>query len=632
MFDTVRNNQKVVQIVLALITLPFAFWGVESYIRNVSSDNEVASVGGTKISLAEFQKTLREQQERALPNLAGRDPAMLNSPEMRRAVLDTLVQRRLLALYAGKAHLTVGNDQLVRFIASVPSLQENGEFSPQRYEALVAAQNMSKEMFEYQVRQDLMIQQAFAAVGDAALSGRGAADRWLAAQLEEREISEAILRPDQYLSKVKISPEAIKAYYEANLGKFVLPEQLRAEYLVLSRDNLLDQVTVPEEEVKAWYQSRADRYKQSEERRASHVLIALSKQAGDAERSAAESKAADILAQARKTPGDFAKLAKQHSQDPGSADRGGDLDWFSRGAMVKPFEEAVFALKEGQVSEVVRSDFGLHVIKLTGIRPERSRPLEDVRGEIVAELKAQAAAKKYAELAEGFSNIVYEQPDSLKPAAEKFHLTVQQSDWLVKGGAAAGPLANAKLLAALFSEDALKNGRNTEAVEIAPHVLAAARVIEHKPTVQQSLDTVTPTIERYLAVQEAAKLAAQAGEEMLAKLNKGEKVDIQWAAARTISRSFAPNLPANAVRAVFKADTARLPAFTGLAGPNGYALFRVSAAKPFVAGADEKPRAKALRAQYERLIAAEELTAWITFLKGQFPVELNKAALEAKER
>jgi peptidyl-prolyl cis-trans isomerase D len=636
MFDSVRNNQKVVQIILALIILPFAFWGVESYIRGGGGGADVASVGGSKISLNEFQQALREQQERLRPSLGGRDPALLDSPELRRAVLDNLVQRRLLALHAAKANLSISNEQLAGFIASVPQLQDEGKFSPQRYEALIAAQNMSKTAFEFNLRNDMTIQQAVSAVGSGSLVGKAGADRWLAAQMEEREISDFVLRPESFLNQVKVTPDAVKAYYEANMTKFELPEQLRAEYLVLSRDKLSEQISVSDDEIKAWYQSHGDRYKQPEERRASHVLIAVGGKATGDELKAAEAKAAEVLAQARKPRSDFGKLAKQYSQDPGSAQKGGDLDWFGRGAMVKPFEDAVFSMKEGQVSDVVRSDFGLHIIKVTGIHAERSRPLDEVKGEIAAEIKGQAAAKKYAESAEGFSNTVYEQADSLAPAAEKYKLALQRSDWLAKGGAAegaaGGPFANAKLMAALFSDDAIKNKRNTEAVEISPNVLVSARVLEHKPAAQQPLDAVSPTIAKYLAHQEAIKLAVKDGEDKLARLAKGDKVDLAWSKPHAVIKGMAGDLPPDVVRTVFKADVAKLPTFAGVAAPGGYALFRVSQVKPFAPGSGDTPQVKALRGQYARMVAEEELAAWISTLKAKYPVEIHQAALDNKEK
>jgi peptidyl-prolyl cis-trans isomerase D len=633
MFDSVRNNKKIVQIILALIILPFAFWGVESYIRGGGGSSEsVASVGNSKITRGEFLEALREQQERMRPMLGGRDPALLDSPEIRRGVLDSLVQRRLLDVYAVNQHLTISDQQLAGFIASVPQLQVDGKFSPERYEQLIAAQGKNKVVFEREVRHDMVIQQAIAAVASASLAGRTAADRWLAPQLEVREVSDVVLRAESYLGQVKLAPDAVKAYYDANTARFQLPEQLRAEYIVLSRDRLAEQTTVSEDEVKAWYAGHPDRYRQAEERRASHVLIAVAAKAGDAEVKAAEAKAAEVLALAKKSPGDFARLAKQYSQDPGSATKGGDLEWFSRGAMVKAFEDAVFSMKEGQVSDLVRSDFGFHIIKVTGIRGERGRPLEEVRAEITAELKAQAAAKKYAEAAEGFSNTVYEQPDSLAPAAEKFKLAVQTSDWLRKGAAASGPLGNAKLMAALFSDDAIKNKRNTEAVEVAPNVMVSARVVEYKPAAQQSLETVAPTIAKFLASQEAAKLAAADGDQKVARLNKGEKVDLAWSKPHDVMKGMAGELPPDVVRAVFKADSARLPAYAGVPGAGGYVLFRISKVqRPAVDGADT-PQARAMRGEYARRVAEEELAAWIATLRAKYPVEINQAALDSKDR
>jgi len=632
MFDYVRNNPRLIQIFLALITLPFAFWGMDSLVRNGGSGLDAASVGGSKISVQEFQQALREQQERLRPALGGRDPALLDNPEMRRNVLDGLVNQRLIGMHTAKSRLTVSDDQLVRFIASAPSLQENGKFSQQRYEMLVANQGMSKEMFEMRVRHDLAMQQTMAAVNEAALPGRTAAVRWVGAQLEEREIAEVVLRPAHYAGQVKLAPAAVRNFYEANKKQFELPEQVRAEFLVLSLDKLAAQLVASDDEIKAWYQSHADRYTLPEERRASHILITAKKDAPAAEDKAARGRAEEALAQVKKNPADFARLAKQYSQDPGSAERGGDLDWFGRGMMVPPFEQAVYALKENEVSALVRSDFGYHVIKLTGIRPERVKPLAEAKNEIADELKRQGAAKKYAEMAEGFTNTVYEQADSLKPAAEKYKLAVQTGDWIAKNGQAVPPFTNAKLMAALFSDDAIKNQRNTETVEVAPNTLVAARVLEHKAPTLKPLETVAADIEQLLVSQEAAKLAAKDGEDKLARLAKGEKVELAWASPRVVARAYAPNLVPDAIRAVFKADVAQLPAYAGTAVPGGYALYRVTQVKPYVAGGEEPPRAKALREQYSRVVAEAEFVAWLAALRQRYPVEINTATLEAKEK
>jgi peptidyl-prolyl cis-trans isomerase D len=630
MFDYVRNSKTFIKVVLAIIILPFALWGVDSYV-NPGGAGDVATVGGSPISINEFQQALREQQDRLRPMLGNANPALLDSPEIRRAVIDTLVNQRLLALHAQKSRLGVTDAQLADFISAVPQLQENGKFSKERYAAVVAAQNMSKEMFEARLRQDLVMQQALAAVTEAALAGRFSAERWLATQLEEREVVEAVLRPEQYAGQIMLAADAIKNYYETNQKQFEIPEQVRAEFVVLSQDRVAAQIAVSEEELKKAYTAQAERNKQPETRRASHILITVAKNAPADEVKANQAKAEGLLAQLKKQPEDFAKLASQHSQDPGSASKGGDLEWFGRGMMVKPFEDTVFALKENQISDLVRSDFGFHIIKLTGVRAERVQTFDELKAGIAAELKRQAAAKKYVESAESFINMVYEQSDSLAPVIEKFKLEVQRSDWMVKEGAAVPPFTNAKLLAALFSDDALKSKRNTEAVEVAPNTLVSARVVEHKPAALQSLESVQSVIEQILIRQEAAKLAAQEGANKLAKLQKGEAVALTWGQARYVSRAHAPQLSPEALRAVFSSDLATLPAFAGTAMSGGaYTIYRINAVKKYAG--TESPAAVALRQNYAQALADQELIAWMDALKARYEVSINKSLLEAKER
>lgn len=633
MFDAVRNNKRIVQIFLILITLPFAFWGVESYVRNAGAGRDAASVGRSKISPQELGSALREQQDRMRAAL-GRDfnPAMFDTPEVRQAVLDSLVSQRLLLLRAAKSNLTVGDEQVREVIGGIPALQENGQFSMARYEALLRNQGMTRSGFEAQLRQDLVVQQVVASVGDSALVSRAASDRWLALQQEEREISESAIRPESFVTQVQLAPDAVKNFYDANSKLFELPEQARAEYVLLSQDMLAEQLAVSDAEVKSWYDSHQDSYKQSEERRASHILIQAGKDAAAADRDAARAKIEDIQKQLKQSPADFAKLAKQHSQDPGSAQKGGDLGFFSRGAMVKPFEDAAFALKENQLSDIVQSDFGYHIIKVTGVRPEKIRSLDEVKGEITAELKRQGAGRKYAEAAENFANLVYEQADSLTPAADKFGLPLKQTDWIARGAAqSAGPLANEKLLVALFSEDAIKNKRNTEAVEVAPNTLVAARVIEHKPASMRPLDAVSGDIKKRLILDEAGKLAQKEGEEKLARLAKGETVDTPWSALRVVTRQGSPETPPQALQGVFKVAADKLPGYSGTRLPNGvYVVYRVTSVRQ--PAAKEDARSKQLRAQYARMKAEDDFSAYLSALKETFPVTINKAVLEAKER
>ena len=634
MFDSVRNNKKVVQVFLALITLPFAFFGVDSYVRNSGAGRDMASVGDTKITVQQFDQALRERQDQLRQSLGANFKAdMMNMPEVRLAVLNSLIDQRLLLLETNKEHLGTSDDVLREVISRIPAVQENGKFSPSRYEQALRAQGMSEPQFEAKLRQDLTLQQLIGAIGETGFVSDAQAASMLRLQSEVRQFSELRIAPEQFADKVKVDPAAVQKYYDENKARFEVPEQIRAEYLVLSLDALMSQVSVGDGEVKAWYESHPYRYQQPEERRASHILIVTN---GGVDKEKARAKAEEVLKEVQKSPAKFAELAKQYSQDPGSAQRGGDLGFFGRGMMVKPFEDKVFAQKEGDISDLVQSDFGYHIIKLTGIKPGKLRPLDEVRAEIAQELKTQGASRKFAEAAESFNNMVYEQSDSLNPAAEKFKLKIEKSALIArhpdqKALAALGPLANEKVLGALFSEDSIKNKRNTEAVEVAPNTLIAARVAEHVAAATQPFETVKADIEKLLKAQEAEKLAKAAGEAQLEELRKGGEGTAGktgWSAARGVSRMQARELPPAAMQAIFKADVKKLPAYAGATVGGGYVLYRVEKVDtPAQLDAD---KLKGLQREYSAIVAQQDLAAYLSGLRLRYKIDINAAALEAK--
>lgn len=634
MFDAVRNNKRIVQIFLGLITLPFAFWGIDSYIRNTGAGNDVASVGDTKIGVQQFEQALRERQDQLRQSMgAAFKPEIMNTSEVRLGVLNNLINQRLLLLEASNKRLSTSDEGLRNFIASVPALQENGRFSMSRFEAVLRSQGMSQTQFEARVRQDLTLQQLIGTIGSSAFVSATQAEAMLRIQSEERQFSEFRIAADQFAGKVKIEQAALQKFYDENKSRFEVPEQVKAEYVILSLDAMLPQVTVSDAEIKSWYEGHQDRYQQAEERRASHILIPFG---GDANKSKAKATAEEVLKEVQKNPAKFADLARQHSQDPGSANKGGDLGFNARGMMVKSFDDAVFAQKEGEISGLVESEYGYHIIKVTGIRPAKQRPLQEVRADIEGELKRQAATRKFAEAAESFNNMVYEQSDGLQPVADKFKLTIEKTGWLPKNAdpqvkAALGLLGNDKVLAGLFSEDAVKNKRNTEAVEVAQNTLLAARVAEHIPASTRPFDAVKGDIEKHLKTQEALAQATSAGEAKLEELKKGED-KVAWSASRGLSRMQArqSQLPVAALQAIFKADVQKLPAYVGVSVGNGYSLFKITkAAQP--EKIDEN-QLKALRAEYASVVAQEDLAAYLSSLRSRYKIDVNKSLLESRER
>lgn len=633
-FDAVRNNKRVVQIFLALITLPFAFWGIDSYVRNTGAGADLASVGDTKITLPQFDQAWRAQQDRLRQVLgASFRPESMNTPEARLAVLNSLVDQRLLLLEASQGRLGASDSLLRDVIGKIPALQENGQFSMARYQAALAAQGMSQAQFEAQMRQDLTLQQLVGALGETGMAGNKVVDKLLRIQTEERQIAEWRFAPEQFAEQVKITLPAIEKYYAQNLKSFEVAEQARVEYVVLSLEGLLAQVKPGDGEVTAWYEGHQDRYQQAEERRASHILILAS---GDMDREKARAKAEEVLKEVQKSPARFAELARQHSQDPGSAEKGGDLGFFGRGMMVKPFEDSVFGLRENELSGLVQSEFGYHIIRLTEIKPGKLRSLADARSEIEDELRRQAASRQFAEAAETFSNMVYEQPDSLQPAAEKFKLKIQQSGWLPRTPspemlAGLGQLGNQKVLASVFSEESLKKKRNTEAVEVAPNTLLAARVIEYRPATTQPMAAVKTEIEARLKAEEEAALARAAGESKLRELQQGAEDKLAWAPLRNVSRQDARQLPVASLKAIFRADVRRLPAYVGAdLGGGGYALYKITAVSHPEKVDDN--RRKALQGEYSTILGQEDFAAYLAGLRLRYKIDINKSALESKER
>lgn len=628
MFDAVRNNKTIVQIFLALITLPFAFFGVESYVRSVGAGDDVAKIGDIKITQQQFQQSVREQQEKLRAQLGGQlDPKLLDTPEARSAILDDLINQRLLLQEASKSSLFVGDEAIRKTIGSIDAFKVDGKFSVERYEAALRGQGMSAAGFEAQLRQDMLLQQLAGGIAQSDIVAKTVADRVIELQTQKREVMQYQFAASNYLDKVKLADGEAKKYYDENSKQFAVPEQVKADYVVLSMETIGAQLAVSDAEIKSWYEDHKKNYELPEERRASHILISSEKIG----KNKARAKAEEVLKEVQKTPGAFASLAKKYSDDPGSAAKGGDLGFFGRGMMVKPFEDVAFAKKVGDISDIVESDFGFHIIKVTAIHPSAERPLAEVRGEIETELKKAAAVRKFAEAAEAFSNIVYEQSDSLKPAAEKFKLAIKQSGWLGRqANPDAGPLGNEKLLSALFSDDAIKNKRNTDAIEVAQNTLVAAHVVDYKAAALQPFESVKAGIEELLKNREAQALAKKDGEAHLEALKKGDD-KLAWGAAKSVSRMDTKPLPPLAVPVVFKADVSKLPAYTGVELPGaGYALFKIAKLDTGEKLSDE--RRQAMVRQIATQEGQEDIRLYLAALRSRYKVDINKTAMEAKER
>lgn len=634
MLEVIREHAqgKIAKVILVLITVPFALWGVDSYLKGGGDGPVVAKVAGQKISQREFGDALKDQQERMRAALGNSyDAAVMDRPEIRKSVLDGMISQRLVLADARQQGLVVTDAQMVRFIGGIEAFQEAGKFSQSRYEAVLRQQNMSPAMFEYRLRQDLLIQAAQDGIIRSASIPKSVVDKLMRINEQQREVSQAVISIEQFMSQSKVDPAAVKDYYEKHQDEFKVPEQARLEYVVLSAENLMSQISVSEDEIAAYYKEHAAQFTQAEERQASHILINAPASASAAEQKAAEEKALKVAQEVKQNPAAFAQLAKQYSQDPGSAGKGGDLGFFARGAMVKPFEDAAFKMKPGEISEPVRSDFGYHIIKLVSIKPGTTRSLQEVRGEITQELKKQKAGKKFAENAENFSNVVFEQSDSLKPAADQLGLKVEQSGWLSRMASDVPLLNNPKLLQAVFTDDVLKDKRNSEAIEVSPNVMVSARLLEYKPASVKPLEEVSVTLTQRLQRQQAAVQAVKWGKDALVALQQGKTPEgVNWATPHVASRIKPEGLDQAALKEVFKLKADKLPGYAGVENAQGgYTLLKLTRVIEPVKLDESRKQAYAQR--FSNMLEQEYAAAYMASLKAKAEIEIKRESLEKTE-
>ncbi len=631
MFDFVHKRKRVVQGVLALITLPFAFFGIDYYFKDSGRATEVAHVGGDRITEAEFANTLSEQRERLRQQQGARyDPTVFDKPDVRYSVLQQLIGQRLIDDQARRNRFSVSDDQLAQFIGNIPDFQEDGKFSHVKYESLLMTQNLTPQAFEQRARQQLTIAPMEEPILAGNIVAKSNIERYLALLEQKRDAALATIPVDAYLKDAKVDDAAVKAFYDANASIFQIPEEVSIEYVALNPDALFGRISVDAAEIKKQYDDNIKQYSKPEERQASHILIAVKKDASDDEKAAAKQKAQALLDQARKTPARFADIARQNSQDPGSAGQGGDLGFIARdGSMVKPFEDAVFGAKQGDIVGPVQTDFGWHVIKVSAIKPAKTQSLDEVSKQLEQDLKRQKATKKFVEDAEQFQNLVYEQADSLEPVAKALGLQVQKTPLLTRPQLLALSQNSEKFVQAVFSPDSLQAKRNTEAIEVGTNAIMAGRVIEYKAASPRAFDQVKADIRRELERRAAVEAAQRAGKEKLALLQQGKDAGLVFGKPITLSRNQPmPGFPADAMTRIFQADESKLPAYVGTEGVQGYTIYRV---ERVIAGAPPDPaKLSVFVTRLGDQIGRELFAANIASLKGKTDVKINQSNLEKR--
>lgn len=634
MFDFVRKHTRILQFLLLLLILPsFVIFGLQGYDRFASDEGAVASVAGQKITQSEWDGAHRNYVERVRAQQPDADPRAFDTPEFKKEALDSLVRQYVLAAAARDQNLNAPVARLVRVFSTDPQFAALRNPDGSLNKQLLESRGMTPAQLEGLMRQELTVGQVLSGVQatgqTSKLSNRQAVD----ALFQVREVQWMKFEPKQYAAQLNPSPEQLQAFYkdQANASWLTSPEKADVEYLVLDLDALKQRVSVSEDELRRAYSENLPRYTSAEERRASHILIKAEKSATAEQKKAARAKAEQLLAQLQKNPGLFAELAKKNSDDPGSAANGGDLDYFGRGAMVKPFEDSAFALKQGEISGLVESDFGFHIIQLTAVRGGQAQAFEAVRAQIEDDARKQLAQRQFAEAAEKFTNGVYEQSDSLKPVADELKLSVQTvRDVLREPGAKdQGALSNRRVLDALFDAGNRAKGRNTEAVEVGANKLVSARIVKYSPAARMPFEQVQALIKERWMAAEAGKAARKDAEQKLA-LWKQAPDKAQLPAPVQMSRRTVFSQPPAVLDAVLRIPEKQLPAWSVVdLGGEGVALIKVNKVMPLQISPQELTETEA---QFGSYWGKAEADAYYRALKRQYKVEYHNEGKKVMDK
>jgi peptidyl-prolyl cis-trans isomerase D len=596
MLSTIREKTQGIfaTIILVLVVVPFALWGINSYFGSGSKIN-VAKAGDIEISQVKYR--------RELDRLRGRvEPATLDNPQFKQRILDNLIDRALLVHDAEAQGYRFDDARLAQTIRELPYFQRDGRFDSALYEATLRREGMNVHEFENGVREDILVAQVQSGLTESGFVTRSDVATLVRLLAQEREVAYVLISPDALMPQGSINGQEIEQYYSSHTDLFQIPEQVRVEYLRFSAGELNTGSEPTDEELKKAYAEEAARYVIPENRRASHILIAIPTDATDAQAKEALTKIQDIARQAR-AGADFATLAKKYSTDSVTSSHGGDLGEIRRGVMPKELEAAVFALKPGEISQPVRSTFGYHLIKLTALTPEKRKPFADVRKELIDIVRRRKGEEKYFELSEKFRNLVYEQPDSLAPAAKALGLTIQKSDWFTRSGGP-GIAANPKVVQAAFEPDVLAQVRNSDAIDLGGDSLVAIRVTDKQPAGRKPLAEVRTQIERALKQEQAKQEAGKLGEAWLRELQAGGSLEalarkrgFKYQSPKVFTRQSPTGIEARIAEAAFRAarPAGGKPVYDLVdLGPQGYAVLSVLGVREASDKAQSDAREKAL--------------------------------------
>ena len=618
MLQAFRTHKRWMMFIAMIFIIPsFVVTGIYSYNRMSDSENDLATVGDTSITMMDFDNAKRQYLDNFRRQMGQSfKPNMLDTAEARASILAALISDRAISLEIASEYMNVGEADAINLVKQAPAFQRDGKFSTEAYQQFLNSMGKSDEQFVLELRRDLTRQMLLSAVSQTTQASNTVAQRIHDLLTEERTIRTFEIKPTAFLKSVSVTDAEAQSYYDQNKSLFAVPESVDIEYVVLSPESYKN-IKASEDDIKTFYEQNLQRFSTPEERRASHILIAVNNEKTDAD---AKKEADEIYKQLQADPSKFAQLAKSKSADPGSARQGGDLGFFQKGMMVPEFDNAVFSGKKGDLVAPVKTQFGYHIIKIVDVKPAQAKPLKEVRAEIEALYQQQAAIRAFAEDAENFSNMVYEQSESLQPVAERFGLKIQTVKNVTRDFE--DQLINPNVIEALYGFDVLEDKRNSNAIEVASNTLLSARVTaHHKPTVK-TFDEVKGDIVATLKNQKATEAARAQGSADIAKLLDKKSASGKFGDKTVISRERPGAYAYEVVTAALRPDANKLPTYTGVQTQDGsYFVIEVQSSKKIEASPEQLAMRKAELAQ---LYSNPEQAAFISGLETKFGTQILK--------
>ncbi len=640
--DRIRNSRWLGYLIVAVISVPFALWGVQAYFTGAAPD-EVAEVNGSPISTQLFDRQVGERRQELRERFDGELPDDFDDMELRRRVLDELIDREVIAQAAASLGMIASDQRVAQMIRSQEFFQRDGQFDPELYRQVLSRSGIRPSEYEADMRRSDRVQQLQGGVMGSAFTLPSEARHLATLEGQQREVSVVRIADETLLGRVSVSDDEVRAFYDANAERFQTPRQRRVAYLELDRDALAETIDVTAEEIEAEYRERVQREEEESVRHASHILLELEPDA-DPERESEVRRRLEELRERIVGGEDFAELAREYSNDPASAPDGGDLGAISPGEMVDEFDDALFALEEeAALSEPVRTRFGYHLIQVTHIDEPEGPTLADLRDEIRRDLQQRQAEEFFFDRVDALVNAAYENPGSLEPAAEASGLEIRESEWMSReSGEGIG--GHPAIREAAFVDEGVSEGYNSDVIELDDRHVAVIRLLEEQEPEPIPFDEVEESVREELQSAQIEELRNDWLREVRERLDAGESLD-------ELAARDEPAISIDGPDSVRFGDAAEVAPFEPSVLDRAFALpVPDDTTRPSVDEVehDGRPALVVVHeveypepttehvAQFEhlleRVVTNAEMGAWMATLRSQADIEINERRLRRGAR